>query len=423
MAVSKGRPVTYDKFTGKNNVSPAERLKRDELRTSTNIDIDAENRISRRKGFSQALAGSDCHSLWSNDDIALFVDGSDLKQFNEDETATTLRSNLQPGNPMAYVDVIGSVYYSDGQVTGVVRDGENYPNGIDVPSAPALASTAGTLRPGSYQVAVTLVDTDGRESGASGTSLITLNSAGGIRVALPYSARPHIEAVNVYCSPADGDKLYFAQQATNGTSSLTVTGLQSAVPLRTQFIEPPPAGHLLAYLGGRLYVAVDNLVFYSDPYATEHFRLGDNFIPFPQKVTLLGAVDDGLFVSSDKTYFLPGVDPEQQALITKSKAKAVAGTMATVDWVDVGDGGESSGEALMWMSDQGVMLGGAGGVLQNVTRKTLRVPAANEGAGIVRQQNGMSQYLGLVKDTSDDREGMYVGDTAVSEVIRNGVSI
>ena len=120
--------VNYREFTGKNNVSDVERLKRDELRDAMNVDITDRKKLKRRTGFSKVYTGTDVHSLWANDDIILFGEDTSLKKLNNDYTAIVLRSGLSRNDPIAFCDADnqGDIYYSNSSLNGVLRNGISY---------------------------------------------------------------------------------------------------------------------------------------------------------------------------------------------------------------------------------------------------------------------------------------------------------
>ena len=112
-------------FRGKNNVADPSRILPSGgtsfLPECLDADIDNELMAHRRKGFAEpCLPGSAVHSLWSNGEICLFVQGADLKRLNPDYTATTILSGVGPAR-MVYVDVAGNVYLTNGTIIGYLQ--------------------------------------------------------------------------------------------------------------------------------------------------------------------------------------------------------------------------------------------------------------------------------------------------------------
>jgi len=72
---------------------------------------------------------------------------------------------------------------------------------------------------------------------------------------------------------------------------------------------PMPAGHLLDFFNGRLLVAQNNTLFFSDPMDIKQMKAPDNFIQFNSFITNLGALKTGIYISIGNTlYFIEGQD-------------------------------------------------------------------------------------------------------------------
>lgn len=95
------------------------------LRDAVNVDT-MGGQMKRRRGTVKVLAGSDCHSLWSDGTQQLFVDGTQLKQMFgavTSLTSLTLMSGLAPGRRVSYAKVNDSVYFSNGVMIARLRGG------------------------------------------------------------------------------------------------------------------------------------------------------------------------------------------------------------------------------------------------------------------------------------------------------------
>ena len=70
--------LTFEKFSGINNVLPSHRLGDDALTAATNVDIGLTGELSRRAGYAETLGT--CHkNLHQADGLLLAtVDGGDL---------------------------------------------------------------------------------------------------------------------------------------------------------------------------------------------------------------------------------------------------------------------------------------------------------------------------------------------------------
>jgi len=420
--------VEIKKFKGINNVKAEERLGKDEdgayeLREANNVDIDSTFRLKRRRGYALALAGTGSHSLWSTPDetMAFFVEDGDLKQLNADLTSTVLRSGLTPNQRMSYAEVNGDVYYTDGDINGMIRNGVDMTWGVALPvHQPTLTSVSGGMLAGDYDVAITQQRADGEESGATLAVQITLTANRGIDLTnIPVSADSDIAYINVYCTRHNGDELYFVQQLTNGTTSFGISNMHSTSPLKTQFVTPPPVGSHIEYHYGMMYVAVGDAVYYSDPYAFGHFRMASNYLQFPEDITLMGSVKNGMFFSADKTYYQHGSNPKETSLIISDDSKAIEHTLIKTDGSNIK--GLQPGIALMWVSDSGVYAGGGDGKLVNLTEDTWSFSPSEVGSGLLREYNGNIQYIGLLKDNDTSANNAAIGDVATAEIVRYNV--
>jgi hypothetical protein len=115
--------IEFKNFRGINNIEDAINLETDELSEASNIAIDNRGKAKRRDGYTKKFTPSGVlHSMWSNDRICLFVDGTSLKQLLTDYTANTINSSVS-SLPMDYVDVNENVYYTSAGANGYVQNG------------------------------------------------------------------------------------------------------------------------------------------------------------------------------------------------------------------------------------------------------------------------------------------------------------
>lgn len=424
MAYKQRESVKYNQFQGVNNRKDPQSLELSELVTGENIDITKSFKLKRRKGFSQVYSGTDVHSFWTNKskDVALFVEGSALKELNQDFTATQLTTGLQVGKKMCFADVEGNYYFSNGVNLGKCIDGTVYDWGIQPPaSQPVLAAGAGGLFEGTYQIAITYATDSGEESGAKLAVTIDVAASTGIALsAIPQSSDSRVTKVNIYCSEANGTALFRVGSVANGTTSYLITSVIPLAKLQTQFITPPPAGEIIEYSDGRMFVVSGKTLFWSESYAPDWFRLIYNFIQFSNPPTLVAGVEGGRYVSADGTYWLSGSNPKESEMVKISDAKAVKGTQVLVDASVLGI--ESVGEGWLWMSDKGVCWGGANGDFKLLTEKDF-APGINatEGAGLYKSIDGLDQYIGSMKNPEANKAG--VSDQASATIVRNGITL
>lgn len=134
------RPVTvYSSTAGLNTILDAERLAFGgespgagiELAEAVNVSIDDRGLIQLRKG-SELLQAGEFHSLFCSNGSACFVvhertNDAAIMQVAEDGSLTGVRSGLSKNRRMAWLEVNGDVFYSNGLQNGFIRDGRSNP--------------------------------------------------------------------------------------------------------------------------------------------------------------------------------------------------------------------------------------------------------------------------------------------------------
>ena len=156
----------------------------------------------------------------------------------------------------------------------------------------------------------------------------------------------------------------------------------------------PPIGHLVAVLSGRICVAQDEVVWYSEPFAHSWFDYARNYIQFGTRTLMLAPVEDGMYVSdSEDTYFLEGLDPMAMRQRKVADYPAIPYTVVEAPGYRLLDGRILS-RVQLWWSRNGACLGAPGGKFINLTERKLVHPGARRGAGLY--QDG--RYLCLLEE-------------------------
>jgi len=157
---------------------------------------------------------------------------------------------------------------------------------------------------------------------------------------------------------------------------------------------PMVPGHLIEYFNGRLYVARDSEIWFSDPMALKRTDMRRNFKQLPSRITLLSAVEDGIYVSNlERTYFMGGGDPGEAILIDKANYPAIPHTAQKIDAARIGGLG-FSGPAVLWASRMGICLGGNQGQFKNLTEEHFQIQRKpSSGGSIIRKKDGIYQLV------------------------------
>lgn len=388
--------VAYTTFNGLRNDVTAERFDAGDLAVANNIDIDKSGRIARRDGYTSIRAGS-THSLWSNPQgtRCMFMQGNTLYQLNPDYTAVQL-ATLSNSSRVSCEQVNDLVYFSNGVDTGVVEQGGAVRSwGVAPPVLPSVDIGTGSMPAGTYMVTMTYLCADGQESGAPEAALMQVPAGASLLfMNMPVPRDPRIVAKSIYITEPNGEDLYQAlvvgASVVNAVYSNDTTELN--LPCDSMFLQAAPAGQLVAYYRSRMWVAQDDLLCPSEPFAYERFD-PRNYIQLDGRITMLGALTDkelydtgknsGFFVGTDRSCgALVGSSPEDFQYVPKMSSGAVFGAMAKIDGSVFEDGATGTLELPAWLTTAGICVGMPGMVVRNLTRTKYTFPVGTHGAGL-----------------------------------------
>lgn len=391
------------------------------LREAVNVDLSAVGRPRRRKGRTPVFAGSLVHSLWSHEllDFGLLVDGGALTALRPDQSRVGL--GVAMGNlPVSYALVNDRVYCANRAASCVVDLGmQAWSWSPEQPAGqPTLAAVAGSLPAGQYQVAVTFTDMLGRESGATLAAVIDLPNGGGI--AASDVPAPAAGFVNLYLSAANDAalRLYASAPLAPG-AAVTLTSPATGRALTTQFLEPMPAGDIVRFGHGRLWVARGNELFWSEALRFGLYHPARNRMRFNAPVDLLEPIGDGtggagVFVAAgNHTYWYGDADPAKWTQATAALAGAVPGSSVVVPGSTVGK--PTDDPTLVWLSRGGsFVVGSAGGTVAPI-KNAAAIDDADRAATLLREQDGITTVVSALR--APTKHGLAVTDTAYAHVV------
>ena len=420
--------IEHTRFTGLNNRTPVERLLPKTLSSAMNVDLDEQGQVSRRPGFTAAYTGAGLHSLWSGGDYLLCVEGTQLKRLTVAPsgaiTGAVLGSGFMPGKHLAYGLVNGEVYLSNGVMTGKVTTNGLVAWGVQTPAGqPALtADTVGGLHNGVYQVAVTFVTASGEESGAQVAQEIAIAEGGGILVtSIPQPTETSVTGIRIYVSPPNEDVLYLTAQLAVGVTATYVYRWDTGAPLQTMHLDKMPPSTSIANLGGRIYGALGNVLYWTEPLRYGLYHPAANWMQFPGAIKAIADVENGgLYVIGEKTWFLSGAEPDK---FERTEVLGYGGPEQQILRVpreaftklDVG-----IADVPVWLSARGFHAGLPSGVV-NLTEKEVVVDSYKRIAALYREQNGRRQVIAT--GANPERSAIAMGDNVVAQIRRNGVII
>lgn len=417
------KTVELTEFKGLNNVLSPERTPADYLKEATDVDIDKTGGIRKRKGYSLQVAGS-FHSLWADGGDCFAVKDGDLVRIRSDYSTSTLVSNVGDGK-ICFEKYDGAVYYTSAGYKGIIEGDDVVPFGIDSPNPrPTLSSGAGVLTKGTYQVALTYVTGDGRESGAGLGQVVEVPANTGIDISnIPSSPDSRVVTTRIYCSTPNGEVLYLVEEIPHGTTSWSIADVHAATtPLKSFNVYPAPTGHIIRESHGYMFIAQDNILWYSEPFAPEWWKPHANFMVFEDRIRAVMPTEGGMWVAADALYYLSGRTPSEMKKKEVEPVTAVEGSDVKIVGAYIFIENTPIGYKWLVTTDKGIFVCFNDGIALNMTEKNVAFPEADEGTAMFVQEDGINRYMSLLKEKRDS-ENTAVGDQVTATIIRNGVVI
>lgn len=367
---------------------------RTDLVEAVNVDLDDTGRVSRRAG-QEIIVDDAAHSVWAEDDMCLFVQGSSLKRLGTDYAVTTLRTGMA-SSAVRYTKVNDQVYWTNGTQTGKIVAGVARSWGIEIPLYPPFASGVyGSLTAGTYQYTMTFLRSDGQESGAGLAARIDLPADSGLQFSWEAPSDPDITDVSIYLSTADGEIMYQALVAPVGDLSATFTGGMLATPLNTQWFDAPPPGQDLTSLSGRIFIASGAFIYATTALGYDYVDMRDFLSIDNTTIRFVIGVTGGLYIGTEQeVYFARGVKFDEMELIPVVKGYGVAGSAVLADGFAItGDERDIGAEFALFSTELGICMGTPDGTVTNLTLDRYQTTMARSGAAVFRSDSAFTQYL------------------------------
>lgn len=427
---------------GINNRAPEEAVPAGALRAARNVDLDDAGKLRRRPGATEVYGVPGLHSLWAHDRVQwlLGVDPtSGIIGFDVYEDREALGPTLQrPDLPMSWDYAAGRVFASNGVDALELReDGTTQGWATEAPGGQPLASvlaSAGGLDAGIYQVAVTFIDVDGRESGATLPVEVELQAGQGIQLTnFPVSTDPRTALVRVYCSAPNGETLFAAQDLPVGLPSFLLGAHTPGAQLDKLFLSTMPPCTIVRAGHGRLWGARGPLLLWSEALMYGLTRGATNYARHDGDVTMIEMVgqgeSSGLYVSTaagagkraGRTYYLTSPDPANWQRVVAHHEGAVPGSATQLPARELGF--EVPGLVPVWLTGGGQLVAGLpGGQVVELHAANYVAPAGVEHASLaLREVGGMRHLIATLR--GGQASGLTAVDQAEAEVWKNGARI
>jgi len=187
-----------------------------------------------------------------------------------------------------------------------------------------------------------------------------------------------------------GNEIYYCNNRETGyvrnrVSSSWVAADYTGMPT-TRILSPPPVGHMVGFYKSRVYVAVGDTLFFSEPNSRNHFDLARNVIMESSRIAMFAPVEDGFYLSnSTEILFYFGNNPNELTRKVVSNYPAIEGTDIGTMMSQIGTF-EEGGKSILVATKNGLSIGIKSGIFLNFSEDSVKYPAANFGAGVIKNR-------------------------------------
>jgi hypothetical protein len=413
---------------GINNIAEETDIPPGQLKSQKNVDATNAGNLRRRAGYLKKMALGDGHSLWSDQNQLLTVESGRLVRLHPDSGTKDDLGPIEADRAVSYDATRGVVVLSNGKTIGSVRGkaaasygelGCETPNG-----APTIAATSGgALRAAFYGVAINYRNAHKEEGGARESAWVQVATDGG-KIVLTDIPQPNDSESTIQIwmtAPGDDGEPYHQITLEAGITTVEIAQFtRSRRRLKNQFLDAMPAGQIVRFFNGRLFVADGETFWYSEPWAYWLTSTDENHGPMAgEDIDIMEPVDDGVFVAAGaETLFYSGDNPEAFVPRSVFQYPAVPGTGARLHPSNVGDG-QGGSPLAYWFTARGGVIGRPGGKVDAMSDKSVAVPEYESGASGYIEGNGLRKIL----STTFNRSGaarMASSDSAECFVKRCG---
>lgn len=188
---------------------------------------------------------------------------------------------------------------------------------------------------------------------------------------------------------------------------------------------PTRAEHIASYKG-RIYMAVDNVIWATELYQYDYVDKTKNFMTMEHKITLLEGLEEGLLVGTEHgLYYLSGTLGKMRVReVTKHKVLRGSAVRAPTELVhpSAGNGPVPTGDAVLFMTSAGVHAAFDDGTCYNLTNSRVDFPTSDSAAALFRQQDGANTYVAVTDSRGTPTASARIGDYVDAEIRRFGGS-
>lgn len=397
------------------------------LTKAQNVDILRTGHLRTRAGRTKLRTLTNAHSGWACPQGAFYVDSGILYKFDPKSTSdSVVFSGINAYEELSYADVAGQVFWCNGEQTGRIISGQHYCWGLQITDPPTLSVTTGSLRAGTYSVAVASVSEDGVESGCRRAATITVTESGGINV-FPSSVDPLTVELNVYLSDTNGKDLFYHSTVPVGSFTIT-TPSENKMLFTGLGGYPPPAGHIVREWRGYLIVARSeptgqHALYFSEPGQPHRFHVSTDVQLLPSRCSVLEPMNDGFFYALEDggTFWVEGTDPHDMRLkqvddrIAAEQRNSCRVSAHKLPWLQT----DADIPVPLWVTQDGWAAGLPNGDIRYPVESRVAMDTNRRATVSYVERSGLKQILSSVRSKQQPNT-LSFGDKVTATVTKGG---
>jgi len=270
-----------------------------------NVQLNDENGVDSRDGYALVSSTTDVTAAFNIESYqyGYIVDNGILKQVNKDLSVKEL--GTVSTQHTEWLEVGTRVFMSTGYL---IDNNVLMPWATPIPVQPDITIGTGFLLAGQYQLTMTTIMPDGRESGSCEVIALNLNDNSGITLS-------GTESCMVYMTELNGSVFYELGVGVTVIDSIDQLSIKSINPDRLITQTVPPEVGKIAYYNECLHCSVydrptnSSAIFFSKPFLFNVFDwFSDVISDIAGEIRLLHGMPDGLLIGTDREILLYNVD-------------------------------------------------------------------------------------------------------------------
>jgi hypothetical protein len=186
-------------------------------------------------------------------------------------------------------------------------------------------------------------------------------------------------------------------------------------------LSPPPLGSHLTAINGRIYIAEGKTLWATELYLYDYVNRTKGFVQFDSEITGLAYSGDGIYVGTETgVWFLRGgLNTMERRVVVKSRHIPYSMLEVPGDYALVaGEPALQYRNAVMFMTEDGLIAGFNGGFCRNLTENEMIFPKALNAVPMFRKRDGINQYVVATETGGSPSANARIGDYVDAEIVR-----